>query len=181
MDFVRVGDKLISLGRLRRSIDRLLELRVQGLSQAEAGQVVGVDRTFVSRLETLGEVGKGARLALIGFPIGNKTEVEELARREGVEFVFLLTNEERWSYFGERSGITIAEELVDLISRLKEFEAVIFAGSDMRIRLVEAILGPKLVALELGSSPIEHDCYLEPEQLREIIRQLSPGKRRRKS
>lgn len=176
-----MGDKLISLGRVRRAIDRLLELRVQGLSQAEAGQVVGVDRTFVSRLESLGEVGKGARLALIAFPVGNRAELEELARREGVEYVFLLTNEERWSYFGERSGVEIANQLIDLVSRMKEFDAVIFAGSDMRIRLAEAILGPKLVAIELGTSPIEHDCLLEPERLRTLIHQLSTGKRRRKA
>jgi predicted XRE-type DNA-binding protein len=179
MEFVRVGEKLLSRGRIRRAIDRLLELRVQGLSQAEAARVVGVDRTFVSRLETLGEVGKGPRLALIGFPVGNKQEVEELAQREGVEYVFLLTNAERWAYFGERSGIEIANQIMELISRMKEYDAVVFAGSDMRIQLAEAILGPKVIGVELGTSPIETDRDLDPSFLRDLIRQLAAGKKRR--
>lgn len=178
MEFVRVGEKLISRGRIRRAIDHLLELRVQGLSQAEAGRVVGVDRTFVSRLETLGEVGKGPRVALIGFPVGNKTEVEALAQEEGVEYVLLLTNAERYAYFGERSGIDIANQLMDLISRLQEFNAVIFAGSDMRIHLAEAILGPKIIGVELGTSPIEADRNIDLGFLRNLIRQLKPARRR---
>ncbi|MDI6871354.1 MAG: transcriptional regulator [Bacillota bacterium] len=178
MEFVRVGDKLISRGRIRRAIDHLLELRVQGLSQAEAGRVVGVDRTFVSRLETLGEVGKGPRVALIAFPVGNKAEVEEVARREGVEYIFLLTNAERWAYFGERSGIEIANQIMELISRLKEFDAVIFAGSDMRLQLAEAILGPKVIGVELGTSPIETDRDMDLDFLQDLIRQLKTGRRR---
>jgi hypothetical protein len=178
VEFVRVGEKLISRGRIRRAIDHLLELRVQGLSQAEAGRVVGVDRTFVSRLESLGEVGKGPRVALIGFPVGNKTEVEALAQEEGVEYVLLLTNAERYAYFGERSGIDIANQLMDLISRLQEFNAVIFAGSDMRIHLAEAILGPKIIGVELGTSPIETDRNIDLGFLRNLIRQLKPARRR---
>ncbi|MGE5553464.1 MAG: transcriptional regulator [Betaproteobacteria bacterium] len=178
MEFIRVGDKLLSRGRIRRAIDRLLELRVQGYSQAEAGRVVGVDRTFVSRLETLGEVGKGPRIALIGFPVGNKSELEEVAQREGVEYVLLLTNSERWAYFGERNGIEIANQIMELISQMKEFDAVLFAGSDMRIQLAEAILGAKVVGLELGTSPIETDRNVDPEFLRNLIRQLKAGKKR---
>jgi hypothetical protein len=178
VEFVRVGEKLISRGRILRAVDQLLELRVQGLSQAEAGRMVGVDRTFVSRLETLGEVGKGPRVALIGFPVGNRQAVEELARKEGVEYVFLLTNAERWDYFGQRSGIEIANQLMDLISRLREFDAVIFAGSDMRIQLAEAILGPKIAAIELGTSPIESDCDLDLSSLRDLIRRLKANRRR---
>jgi hypothetical protein len=178
VEFVRVGDKLISRGRILRAIDQLLELRVQGLSQAEAGRMVGVDRTFVSRLETLGEVGKGPRVALIGFPVGNRAAVEELARREGVEYVFLLTNSERWDYFGQRNGIEIANQLMDLISRMREFDAVIVAGSDMRLQLAEAILGPKVAGVKLGTSPIEADCDLDLGFLRDLIRQLKANRRR---
>lgn len=178
MEFVRIGDKLISRGRILRAIDRLLELRVQGLSQAEAGRMVGVDRTFISRLETLGEVGKGPRVALIGFPVGNKAAVEEVARREGLDYVLLLNNQERWDYFGQRSGAEVANQIMDLISRMKEYDAVIFAGSDMRIRLVEAILGPRVVGLELGMSPLESDRDIDLTFLKDLIRQLKAKRRR---
>lgn len=178
MEFVRVGDKLLSRGRINRAVDQLLELRVQGLSQAEAGRMVGVDRTFVSRLEGLGEVGKGPRVALIGFPIGNRVAVEELARKEGVEYVFLLTNAERWDYFRQRNGIESANQIMNLISRMREFDSVIIAGSDMRIQLAEAILGPKVAAVELGTSPIETDCELDLGFLRDLIRQLKADRRR---
>lgn len=72
MPLVRVGEKVIDRDKVDRVLDRLFELRQNGVSQAEAAARVGIDRSFVSRIENLGEVRKGKRVALIGFPVGNK-------------------------------------------------------------------------------------------------------------
>ena len=49
---------------------------------------LGVDRTLVCRLESLGEIRKGRRLAVVGFPVLNKEEVRQALEREGVDFIF---------------------------------------------------------------------------------------------
>ena len=58
--FFRIGDKLLNRTKLDRIIDRIFELRMSGASQQEVAQRIGCDRTFVSRLEGLAEVRKGA-------------------------------------------------------------------------------------------------------------------------
>lgn len=71
-DLVRIGDKVIDRARLHRLIDQALDLRAGGASQQEVADRLGTDRTFVSRLETLGELRRGRRIGLVGFPVANK-------------------------------------------------------------------------------------------------------------
>jgi predicted XRE-type DNA-binding protein len=173
MDLMRIGDKLISRSKIARLIDAILQLRVQGASQQEVANELHVDRAFVSRVETLGEVRKGGRLAIVGFPIGNRDEVLRIAQDEGVEFSLILTDEERWGWTERMSGVEVVNQLFDLISEIKEYDNVIFIGSDKRIRLVETILGRDMVvAIQIGTSPIKGDVTLDPDHLREAIRRL---------
>ena len=53
MNLVRVGDKVINKDKIDRTVDRLLDMRSEGLSQAEAASLIGTDRSFVSRLRAL--------------------------------------------------------------------------------------------------------------------------------
>ncbi len=171
---MRIGEKLVSTSRIHRVVDQILELRSQGQSQQEVAEQIGVDRTFISRMEGLGEVRKGERIAVIGFPIGNKEEIEGIAQEEGVDFVWVMTNEERWQFAEDRSGAKLANELMVLFSRLRDFDTIIFLGSDMRIKLVEAMLAPEAVlGIELGKSPIREDKYVDPTEFRALIRSLS--------
>jgi transcriptional regulator with XRE-family HTH domain len=171
---MRIGEKLVSTSRIHRVVDQILELRSQGQSQQEVAEQIGVDRTFISRMEGLGEVRKGERIAVIGFPIGNKEEIEGIAQEEGVDFVWVMTNEERWQFAEDRSGAKLANELMVLFSRLRDFDTIIFLGSDMRIKLVEAMLAPETVlGIELGKSPIREDKYVDPTEFRALIRSLS--------
>ncbi|MFS8524199.1 MAG: hypothetical protein FWJ83_04965 [Limnochordales bacterium] len=170
MDLVRIGDKLISRRKLQRAIDKILERRAAGASQQDVAAELGIDRAVVSRLETLGEVRKGHRVALVGFPVENKDELEALAREAGVDFVLLLSNRERWGLLEEMSGAELFNQVLELISRLREFDTVIFIGSDMRIDWVEAVLGAdKVVSVELGPSPITEDRYVSPGRIRQIL------------
>ncbi len=170
---MRVGDKLIDRERLHKAVDKILELRSKGLSQQETADQVGIDRAFVSRLESLGEVRKGARIALVGFPVGNKDEIEGVAREEGVDFVLLLNDEERWAYLRERSGESVFNEIIATITRLRTYDAVIFIGSDMRVGLVESILGERVVGVVIGTSPIRGDKRVDPDIIREVIRRIT--------
>ncbi len=176
VELLRIGEKLISPERIRSRIEQMLALRVQGLSQQEVAERLGVDRTFVSRLEALGEVRKGGRLALIGFPIANRTELEAVAQRCGVEFVLLMNNEERWRYVQERSGAEVVNEIMNLISKARGYDMVVFLGSDMRIRMAEAMLGSEaVIGVQIGRSPITEDCYVDPARLEALLTQLTSG------
>lgn len=66
-DFYRIGDKLVSMEKLNRSLAEMLTLRSTGLSQQEVADRCGVDRTFLSRLEKLGAVRKEKALLLSVF------------------------------------------------------------------------------------------------------------------
>lgn len=172
MNFVRIGNKVINLVRIQRMTEKIIELRSRGLSQAEVASRLGLERTFISRLEGLGEVRFGGRIALIGFPVKNKEEIEALAQEQGIEFVFLLTEDERWKFLDQTSGVDLFNSVMDIISKLKEFDTIIFLGSDKRIHLLETLLEGKLVAVKIGTSPITKDKVVDTGVLTDIIKTL---------
>lgn len=172
-DVWRIGDKIVSRERLLRAIERAMEMRVRGASQQEAAQALGVDRSFVSRLEALGQLHRGARVAVVGFPVANKAELEQACRQAGAEWVLLMNNEERWRYARERSGDVVFNEIMEQLSALSHFDRVVFLGSDMRIRLIEAILGPdRLVGFTLGPSPLIEDVTVDPQRLAALVSEV---------
>ena len=65
----RIGDKLVSFDRAVRIVKQVLELRAQGHSQQEVSRILNLDRSFISRLETAGEIRQGKRGAGIGVPV----------------------------------------------------------------------------------------------------------------
>ncbi|WP_127018041.1 helix-turn-helix domain-containing protein [Anoxybacter fermentans] len=169
MELIRIGDKVINKNKIFRMIEKILNLRSQGLSQTEVARELEVERTFISRLESLGEVHKGGRIAIVGFPIANVEEIREMALNEGVEFVLLMSEKERWSFI-KRDGLDIFNQIMEILIRLKEYDLVIFLGSDMRIDLADTLLEGKVVGIELGTSPITEDKYIDPSILKNIIK-----------
>lgn len=169
---VRVGDKLISRQKIDHQIDLILEQRARGLSQQQVARQFGIDRTFVSRLESLGEVRKGNSLALIGFPVANKDQLAAVAAEEALEFVWLMTNVERWDYIAQRTGLQLVQEVMGVIAEVRRHDALIFIGSDQRSRMVRALVDREVVALEIGQSPITEDRHVDPGRLRALIKQL---------
>ncbi|MEW6724284.1 MAG: helix-turn-helix transcriptional regulator [Bacillota bacterium] len=170
MDLLRIGEKMISRERIHKAIDRILELRERGLSQQEVANKVKIDRTFISRLEGLGEIRKGGPIAVIGFPLANCAELEEVAQEEGVDYILLMNDEQRWGFVTERSGIELFNEVMAIIARLRDFSTIILLGSDKRVHLFEALLDAEVVSITLGESPIIGDRHFDPEELRQIIR-----------
>ncbi|HBQ28732.1 MAG TPA: transcriptional regulator [Desulfotomaculum sp.] len=172
MNIIRIQDKVLNSERIHRAVDQILQLRQEGLSQQEVATRLNIDRTLISRLESLGEIRKGPRLALVGFPIANTEELTAVAQTEGVDFILLMSDKERWRFVEEKSGAELINEFMALVSQAKNYDAVIFIGSDMRIKLMEAILGSRIISWEIGISPIKEDRWVNPEQLRQLIRQL---------
>ena len=172
MDLIRIGDKLISFSRIVETVQEMLDMRQQGFSQADVAKKFNTDRTFLSRLEGLGEIRKGKKIALIGFPIKNVEELNQVAVEEGVEYSLLMTDRERWDFVYEKSGIELLNEVMSIIYRVRQYDVVIMLGSEKRLRLFKALLDNEVVSIEIGKSPITQDVYIEPKNLRNIIRSV---------
>ncbi len=172
MKLVRVGDKVINRDRIFQVIDRILDLRNQGLSQQEVAEQLDVDRTLISRLETIGEVRKGKKIALAGFPVKNRQELIDMGQAEGLDFVLIMSEEERISFTRSMNGADLLNNVMSLIARARECDSVIFIGSDQRVRMVEALVGPHVIGVEIGSSPLSDDKYVDPDSIRDLIRSL---------
>jgi len=169
MSYTRIGDKLVCREKIMRMVEKVLHRRSAGLSQQDVANELGLDRSFISRLETVGELRKGGRLALIGFPIGNKDEVRQVAEEYGVDHIYLLTEAERWALIREKSGADLLSEIMDILTTLRSFDTVILVGSDMRIKLAEALVDKQIIPIYIGDTPIREDKYVNIEELRTIL------------
>lgn len=172
LSLIRLGDKVISRRKIDQAIDEILRLRVNGLTQAEVASRMGVDRPLISRVECLGEIRKGSRLAVIGFPILNKDEIKAALEGEGVELILILSEKERWKYLEEKSGLTLFDTLMETIARLHSYDQVVVIGSNKRIKIIEAVLDKEVIGYEIGESPIREDKYVDPENIIELIRAI---------
>ncbi|MEX0974410.1 MAG: helix-turn-helix transcriptional regulator [Bacillota bacterium] len=174
MDFVRIGDKIVSREKIDEAIDDILIRRAKGFSQAEVAGEMGLDRTFISRLETLGELRKGGSIALVGFPLANCEDVKKVAKEEGVEFIMVMNDEERWSFVKGKTGADLLNDLMGLIGSFRKYHKVILIGSDKRLEIMKGLLdkNTEVVTVVIGRSPMSRDVTVDPESLRETIRNL---------
>lgn len=169
MEFSRIGDKIINNKRIEQIIDKVITLREKGYSQSRVASEIGVERSFISRLESIGEIRKGKKIALIGFPVSNKNQLLELGHEYGLDYVLLMTEKERWNFIENKSGLELFNNVMEILVKLKEFDLIIFLGSDMRLDLIEKLVEGQVVGIEIGRSPITEDKYVEPEKIKDII------------
>ena len=172
MEPIRIGDKLINRNKIHKQIDAMLELRMQGFSQQEVAKAYATDRAFVSRGESLGEIRKGGRVAVVAFPISKKEEILTLAAQEGIEFSVVFNDKERWAFLRDKNGVQLFNEVMTIIAKLRESDIVIVAASNLRINLAEAIIDKHVIGITIGESPIEEDKHLEPQLIKDIMQKI---------
>lgn len=176
MEFFRIQDKIISWEKIDRTLRKALNMRARGFSQQETADRLKIDRTFISRLESVGELRKGQSIACIGFPILNKEEVQEILEREGVDFILLMSEQERLDFVNQRSGKELLNEIMDLTARVRGYEVVICIGSDERLKLIEGVLDGQVISIEIGTSPITEDKWVDPAELKKILRSIKSAR-----
>ncbi len=169
MSIVRIGGKVVSKKKIHETIDKAMRLRSQGLSQQEVANITGLERPFISKLEKLGEVRKGRKIAVVGFPIENKQELGEFLNKIGIEYKLLMTDEERWRFVREKQGIELFNDVMEIISRLRQCDVIVVIGSNYRIKLFGAIVDKEVIGLEIGKSPIEEDKLVDMHQIKELF------------
>lgn len=168
-DLVRIGEKIISLRKIQESIKKILKLRSAGLSQQEVANELCLDRTFISRLESIGEVRKGKKIAVFGFPLQNKEEVTRIAQAKGVDFVWLMSEKERWELVKGKSALDFFNEVMELITILQGYDIVVIIASARWLKIAEALLNNEIVFLDLGTSPITEDRFLNLKTFEETL------------
>lgn len=170
LDIVRIGDKVIDINKIYRNIDKIIELRIRGKSQQEVADILGIHRTFISRLEGLGEIRKGKSVALIGFPIKNKEEIENLCLKYGVEFNFLMSEEERWNFIQDKNGLELFNKVLDIIAELRNYDLIITLFSDMRNLLVHKLLDKEIISIDIGKSPLTEDVEIDLTAIENVLK-----------
>lgn len=168
MELYRIGDKVVSREKLIDAVDAIMADRKSGATQEEAARNAGVQRSFVSFLETLGEIRRGPRIALVGFPIANCDEVRDLAEKHAVDFVLVMSQSERES-IEVGSSTEVFNQLLETLAALRDFDTIVLMASDWRVRTIEKILGTEVVGIPLGHTPIREDKRVDIEDLDRVL------------
>jgi len=168
VEFYRIGDKVVSREKLIDAVDAILADRQSGATQEEAARSAGVQRSFVSFLETLGEVRRGPRVALVGFPIANCKEVRALAEEHAVDFVLVMSQSERES-IESGSSAQVFNQLLETLAALRDFDTLVLIASDWRIGTIEKILGTEVVGIPLGHTPLREDKHVDIVELDKVL------------
>lgn len=176
MKLYRIGDKVVSESKLHDAIAAILEDREAGATQEDVARSRQVQRSFVSLLESLGEVRRGDRVALVGFPVANAAAVKSLAEKYAVDFVLVLSQEEREAVeSGDASKVF--NSLLETIAVLRDYDTVVLLASDWRIKTMEKILGAEVVGIPLGSSPLRHAVEVDLSQLDSVLAGVMSARR----
>lgn len=177
MEYFEIGNKLISTKKLHRKIGNILEKREKGYSQQEVADIFGVDRSFISKLERLGQLRKGDSVAVIGFPIKNKEEIKMVLEDFGVNFKILFTEEERIAFVNSKSGAELFNEITEIFYQLKNYHTIVLLASDKRIKVLEALLDRQVITVDIGQSPLKEDVYVSPEIITSILHNIKQEER----
>lgn len=178
MRLLRIGDKIVDKDRLVNLVSEILQRRAIGATQQEVAAAMGLERAFVSHLEGLGEVRRGNRIAVIGFPIANKEELERIAEQYAIDFVYFLSEKERKEFVHTKGGAQLFNELLDLLSSLKDYDIVILLASDKRIATMVKILDREIIGIPIGGSPIKRDRKVDPTVLADVLSKVANGQER---
>jgi len=169
MNLIRIGNKTISKYKIHQIVDKILEKRCKGISQQDIAREIGIDRSFISRLESAGEIRKGENIAFVAFPVKNKKEITGLLDEYGVDFRIVMTEQERLSFVKERSGIELTNDIFDLIARVRQYDTLIVFASDKRGKLIETLVDCQVILKNIGISPITSDVYIPVNEIREVF------------
>jgi hypothetical protein len=180
MRFYRIGDKVVGREKLVDQIEAILADREGGATQQEAATAHGVDRSFISWLENLGEVRRGARVAFIAFPVANVAEVRSVCDVHGVELAMVISQAEREGFEAGRAD-AVFNLVLDVLADLKDFDTVVLFASTKRTGTIEKILGREVIARPLGPSPLRHDVTVDLDELNDLLEAVTmpaPSKER---
>lgn len=153
---VKIGDKVISLEQARALVERIFHLRSTGSTQREVASMLGVERSFISHLEGLGEVRR-RQIALIASAAPDPEKIDRVARELDIDLVHIT------------EGPTGLRDVLDLLAAAKELDFVVFLGPAEEAALIEQVIDTRTVSIPLQ----------EAGRLKEILGELAEKRTRR--
>ena len=87
-----------------------------------------------------------------------------------------MTEQERQDFIHNRSGKELLNEIMDLTAQVRSYEVVVCIGSDERIKLMEGVLDGQVISVEIGTSPITEDKWVDPLELKKILRSIKSAR-----
>jgi transcriptional regulator with XRE-family HTH domain len=156
---IKIGDKIISMDRASTLIDKIFAMRSSGSTQEEVAKQLGVERSFISHLEGIGEVRKSKEIAFIGSGVADAGRVESMVSDLNFEHVFINAD-----------GTAHIEDALGVLAILKEIDFIVFLGPATERKLLETVLEKKIVGITLDKE----------EKLDEVLSEFA-GKRTRRA
>ena len=83
-----------------------------------------------------------------------------------------MNEAERNSFVDSKPGSEIVNEMMELIQEYRMYDTVIVLASDMRSKWIESLLNQQVILVDIGTSPLTEDVYVEPERIIEILDHL---------
>lgn len=163
MEFVRIGRKIVNRRKIISLVKEMLKKRSKGATQAEVASSFGVERAFVSYLEGLGEVRRGKSVAIFGFNIENKKEVEQIAGECGVDYTYLTQGKD----------LPNSQETLSLLTRLKDFDVVVGINGGKENRAVEKILGREIISVPISQNSSASEKQVALAELKKALVSLT--------
>jgi len=171
-DMFRIGDKIVSSVKIQDMVEKIFTMRSQGFSQQQVANSLHLDRSFISRLESIGELRKGKRIALIGFPLENKEEISRIAEEYGIDFIWLMDEKERWEMVKNKSALDFFDEVMAVTTALQQYDTIIMICSMKWKKIAEALLTGQVFFIELGMSPITENRFLSSQEFKRVLFKL---------
>jgi hypothetical protein len=89
----------------------------------------------------------------------------------------LLNDQERWALVQDQQALDFFNKMLEVVTRLREYDTLIMITSEKWYRLAEALLDLQIIYISLGPTPISEDRTIDPQQLKDALEQvLQTGK-----
>jgi hypothetical protein len=75
----------------------------------------------------------------------------------------------------DKQALDFFNTIFELVTRLRQFDTLVMITSDKWYNLAEALLDLQIMHLDLGPTPIDDDRTVDPEHLRDTLKQVLPG------
>jgi len=110
--------------------------------------------------------------------VANADEVKALASKHALDFVLVLSQDERES-IESGDATRVFNQLLETIATLKEYDTLVLLASDWRIRTMERILGTEVIGIPLGPSPLRTDVPVDIADLDTVLTSVLSARRSR--
>jgi hypothetical protein len=146
MRLIKVGNKLISWEKISSAINEILQRRSTGATQQEVASDFGIERVFISYLESIGAIQRNQSLAVVCWLIDNLAEVSNLVGSYGVEMFNLVPNSTSLSHIEVND---ICRYVIEVLAKVKKFQALIVIGDRSQVELFREITDQDVYAVRL--------------------------------